>query len=520
MNFLIDPVISISSRERLSLSALLAALAQGKVTQFPALRPHQRAAWHMFLVQLAALALWTANQTDPPDDSETWAALLRGLTPDHPDDAPWRMPVEDRTKPAFLQPPAPDGLKWSSVATPDALDLLITARNHDLKQAVAREAEVEDWLFALVSLQTSEGFGGAGNYGIARMNGGSSSRPMLGLAPAQDKDYALDPSAWWKRDVQRLLGERQAGHELELGREGGPALLWCLDWPEGKQLDLRELDPWFIEICRRVRLVGTEKALSAVRATSKASRINAKAYRGNVGDPWAPVHIGDGKSLTLGGGDFGYKKMAELLFSGDWKVPALATLGPEEKKIAGNMLLVAEALSRGNGKTEGFKSRVIPVPDRAVRLFRSPTAADLSTTQVNEIRVFDEALRNAIALLAGRGDRDRVGKSRYALSRPARDRFDRTANTLFFPHLWERLAAAETSDGLEAADKAGYDFRQALFDAAKAELAAALPGIPCSAIHRPKAEARAWRAFHYRVGKLDPQFYRNVEAQEDVDART
>ena len=70
------------------------------------------------------------------------------------------------------------------VETPDALDLLITSRNHDLKQAVARRADPEEWIFALVSLQTGEGFGGAANYGIARMNGGSSSRAMMALAPA------------------------------------------------------------------------------------------------------------------------------------------------------------------------------------------------------------------------------------------------------------------------------------------------------------------------------------------------
>ena len=301
MNLLTEPIISVSHQKRLSLPELLAALAQGRVTQFPALRPHQRPAWHMFDVQLAVLALWTAKRTDLPEDPAVWATLLRGLTPDYPDDAPWCMVVENRAKPAFLQPPTPDNLKWSPVATPDAIDVPITARNHDLKQSVAREAEAEDWLFAFVSLQTSEGYGGAGNHGIARMNGGSSSRPMLGLAPAQGKDYTLNPSAWWRRDVRRLLAERQAGNGIEFGCEGGPALLWCLDWPEGEQLDLRELDPWFIEVCRRVRLVGTETRLSAVRAISKASRIDAKMYHGNVGDPWVPVHRQDGKSLTLGG---------------------------------------------------------------------------------------------------------------------------------------------------------------------------------------------------------------------------
>ena len=515
MNLLTEPVISVSSTERLSLPALLAAMARGKVTQFSALRPHQRPSWHMFLVQLATLALWAAQRADLPDKSIAWTQLLRALTPDHADDAPWRMVVENRAKPAFLQPPAPENLKWSPVATPDALDLLITARNHDIKQSVARDATIEDWLFALVSLQTSAGYDGKGNYGIARMNGGSSSRPMLGLAPAQDSNFPLNPSAWWARDVQRILERRQAGHGREFGCIGGSALLWCLDWPEGEQLDLRQIDPLFIEICRRVRLVGTEQAWSVLRATSVAARIDAKMYHGNVGDPWAPVHIGEGKSLTLGGGNFHYKRLCELMFSGDWQVPMLATRAPNEN--AGDTLLVAEALSRGNSKTEGFKSRVVPVPDGAVRLFQSRTAAKLSAEQMEEIKAFDEALRNALALLAARGDREGMGKTQYAFSRPSRSRFDRMADRLFFPHLWKRLAAENSGDP-EATDKASHNFRGVLFDAAKAELTAALPGIPCAAIQRPKAEARAWSAFHARVRKLDAQLYPSVRIQEDADA--
>ena len=109
---------------------------------------------------------------------------------------------------------------------------------------------------------------------------------------------------------------------------------------------------------------GQNKGLSAVRAVSKAARIDAKVYRGHVGDPWAPVHISDRKSLTLAaGGNFDYRRLADLLFGGEWKVPLLATLGASE--TAKGSVLVAEALSRGNSKTEGFKSRMVPVPDRA-----------------------------------------------------------------------------------------------------------------------------------------------------------
>ena len=514
MNLLTNPLISASTAQRLSLPGLLAAMACSEVTGFPALRPHQRPAWHMFLVQLAALALWTAKREDLPDDAGEWTDLLRALTPNHKDDCPWRMVVEDDAQPAFLQPPAPAGLKWSPVPTPDALDLLITARNHDIKQSVARHVQLEDWLFALVSLQTSAGYDGAGNYGIARMNGGSSSRPMMGLVPAHVENYRINSSKWWRRDVERLLHERRAGNGSEFGSEGGPALLWCPDWPEGSQLDLRTLDPWFIEVCRRVRFVRSEQGLSAVRAVSKAARIDAKVYRGHVGDPWAPVHISDRKSLTLAGGNFDYRRLADLLFGGEWKVPLLATLGAGE--AVKDSVLVAEALSRGNSKTEGFKSRMVPVPDRAVRLFRSDAAGKLSKFQLDEIKAFDEALRNALALLAGRGDWDNVRKGQYASSRSARERFDRAADRLFFPHLWRRLVA-ENSGDTDAQQSTGRAFRLALLDAANAELEASMSSIPCATIQRPRAEARARRAFRSRVWKLDSQLQQTGK-QEDIDA--
>ncbi len=489
-------------------------MARGEVAAFPALRPHQRPAWHMFLVQLAALALWNAGREALPSDADEWTNLLRALTPNHTDDGPWHLVVEDNAQPAFLQPPAPVGLKWSPVPTPDALDLLITARNHDLKQTVARDVEAEDWLFALVSLQTSAGYDGAGNYGIARMNGGSSSRPMMGLVPARGEDCRLNPSKWWCRDVQRLLHERREGKGSEFGTEGGPALLWCLDWLEGSQLDLRTLDPWFIEVARRVRLVQSERGLSAVRAVSKAARVDAKVYRGYVGDPWAPVHINEHKALTLGGGDFDYRKLADLLFGGEWQVPLLAQLGPNEDVT--DSVLVAEALARGNSKTEGFKSRVVPVPDRAVRLFRSAAAGKLSKLQLDEIKAFDEALRNAIALLSGRGDWDQVGKGQYASSRSARERFDRVADRLFFSHLWWRLVAEDSGD-TDAQETAGRGFRLALLDAAHAELETSMSSIPCPSIQRPRAETRARRAFRSRVWKLDPQLQQTGK-QEEIDA--
>ncbi len=464
------------------------------------MRPHQRPAWHMLLVQLGALAASKARHGQLPDDTEAWASALRGLTPDYPNDEPWRLVVEDRSKPAFLQPPDPGGpLKWSSVPTPDALDLLITSKNHDVKKAVARKATPEDWVFALASLQTCEGYGGAGNHGIARMNGGSSSRVMLGLSPTQERSLSVDPSAWWRRDTLQLISKRNLGENPPIGEIGGSALLWCLDWPEADQLDVQRLDPWFIEVCRRVRLIFSGDDISAERATSKAARIQAKAHKGNVGDPWAPVNIGEGKALTLStSGDFDYVRLCELLFSGDWKVPCLAGAVEDD---ADDMLLVAEALSRGNSKTEGFKSRVINVPGKVRSIISSDKASSLSKAQIEEINAFNLALRNALALVAAGGNRDNIDKKHYAHSKLPRRQFDRAADRIFFPHLWHRLSVtAQSPDG---EFKAKRSFLVKLRELAQSVLEAVLQGMPCTVIYRPRAEARARYAFMAELRRSD-----------------
>ena len=488
-----------------SLPGLLAAMARDEIRNFPALRPHQRPAWHMFLVQLGALAIWTDGREDLPETEIEWRALLLALTAC--DTGPWSLTGTDH-KPAFMQPPAPIGLNWKPVETPDALDLLITSRNHDLKQQIARVAAAEDWVFALVSLQTSEGYGGAGNNGIARMNGGSSSRAMLTLAPASHDRAVPDPSSWWRRDVLTLIALRRNGDEMAPGAPGGPALLWAMEWVEGHQLDLTRLDPWFIEVCRRVRLEQTHDGFVARRSTSSAARTDAKAFKGVLGDPWAPVSAEDPpKSLTLGEGDFTYRRLSDLMFSSDWHLPPLANL----RKDDGDCLLVAEALSRGNSKTDGFKSRIVPVPGAARRFFGPETTGTLAKAQIEEIKVFDEALRNALALVAARGVFEDMGKAQYARTTEARAQFDRAADRLFFPSLWDRLAESQTGS-----DAGYYRFIRNLHQAAQIELEVALPGIPCATLYRPRAEARAKRAYFARLRKAEFQFLFDAQTSPDL----
>lgn len=503
-NLLTEPLIE-TDQGMLTLPGLLAAMARGEVASFPALRPHQRPAWHMFLVQLATLALSDSGAVNLPEDEESWRAALRRLTADFSDDAPWHLVVEDRGKPAFLQPPDPGGLKWNKVplpeeckvTTPDALDMLITSRNHDLKREIAHEAAPQDWIFALVSLQTMEGYGGRDTHGIARMNGGSSSRVMIALAPATGGGPVIHPSAWWRRDLQHLLS----------GRDGlsGRALLWCRPWPEGQQLDLPGLDPLFVEVCRRVRLTEGDGGLHAERTTSKAARIAAKEAKGMTHDPWAPVHLGEAKTLTLGERDWTYGLLTELFYSGKWQMPPLAKESAQERESA--MVLVAEAFARGNSKTDGFKSRVIPVPKAVRKQMFGSEAIDLSEEQITTIKSIDTALRDSLRLLACDGDwekRKQKMKSNSARAgideklAPARAALHRVADALFFPTLWDKLAAGSTDGRHEVHMR----FLRQLAQAARDEFTRAAPGIPCARIMRPRAEVRGRAALNARLAGI------------------
>ncbi len=458
-----------------SLPGLFSAMTRGEVQGLPALRPHQRPAWHMFTVQLAVLALDAAGLRDLPEDEDTWREALLRLTPDA---EAWSL-VGNPVRPAFLQPADPGGLKWTDVTTPDALDMLITSRNHDIKREIAHNAAPQDWLFALVSLQTMEGFGGAGNYGIARMNGGSSSRVLLGLAPARPGSSDIDPSAWWRRDTLCLLA----------GRQGitGKSLIWMEPWPEGRSLNLDELDPLFIEICRRIRLVQRGGRLMAQRSTSKAARIAAKEAMGNTADPWAPIDIAIGKSLTLGDRDFDHDLLVRLLFAEkpEWKAPPLMARTPAE--AAAPMLIVAEAIARGNSKTDGFKSRVVPVPKAMVAqgLF-GERPVEVASDLMKDIAAINLALRNGLATVAAGGDREKLGKSHYSRAKPACDAFHRCADAWFFDALWT-MALGKRAEDLRAAR---LDFIERLVKCARAEFEAALSAIPCASLMRPKAEIR------------------------------
>ena len=491
----------------------LAALAGDAVVSFPALRPHQRQPWHAFLVQVAALALHRAGTSDMPETAEGWRDLLLALTPDWSGGEAWALVVDDWARPALLQPPvtkASDKADYKSEArTPDALDMLVTSKNHDLKSGRMAEARDDDWLFALVTLQTYEGFMGAGNFGVSRMNGGFGSRLAFGVRPSGR------PGAAWRRDVLGLLAARAGIVDAHPGlADDGLGLLWLAPWDGKASRSFAGLDPFYVEICRRVRLGGELGARRARLAGSKAARIESRERTGRTGDPWAPVLADGTKSVTPTAAGLGYRQMVRLLDPKTTVRPPLAALRPSDAEAG--LALVASAVVRGQGKTEGFHERRIPVSARARGLFNTlggaflDRAGGVARARADAAGAMGGCLRRGVfALLMGGADRMRLDDA--ATDRKAQGwmrLFDARVDAVFFDEAFWDAVAAPGGAQAEA-------WMVRLRTLARSVLDEAVEAAPRTQERRIKAEAQARDLFEAQAGK---QVRLAAEAGETVDA--
>ena len=382
--------------EAMSLPEVYAAMVAERVIGFPALRCHQRHAWHALLAQLGVIAMHRAGRAVVPGEADEWRALLRGLTPGG--DEPWCLVVSDVEKPAFLQCPAPEGLgayRGARQTTPDDLDLLVTSKNHEQKMSVAVRSAPDDWVFALASLQTMAG--SMGRYSpIARMNGGFGSRVCVGLAPADG-----GVGAHLVRDVRGMLDVRDELVESYGFEEDGLALLWTEPWDGESALGLRQLDPYFVEVCRRVRLLEGPVALLA---SSTCARIDAGGMQGDVGDYWTPVNVKKGNALTVSVEGFTYDRLLALFFGGTYRLPPSMYV---DAKASRWWRLVARGVAGGRGKTAGYHERDIVMGAETVGavLEGSAELRELADRQMEEIGEFRSALVFAVEVAGGRVER-------------------------------------------------------------------------------------------------------------------
>lgn len=463
-NLLLDDVFGIqrpsSERQRLPLPTLLESLGQGEVESFTGVQRHQADAFHMFLCYLAGAVLDQAGETNPIKDEAFWLEGLRHLT-GHDGDAAWTLFVEDPTRPAFMQPPVPDAGIFETykpkAETPDQLDVLQTAKNHDLKGSRLNEATVEAWALSLISMQTMSGFLGQGNYGISRMNGGFASRPCVACYTE------MQPAKRWQEDVVRLMSRLKA---LLLPpwpfRHDGHSLLWLTPWDGTEGLGLDKLHPFFIEVCRLARLVPKGESLIALGKPSRVARITvSKETAGNVGDAWIPLKRENQAALTASARGFHPELLRDLIIAHENYQPAAMQMPPAG---AGSAWFHASVLVRGQGTTDGYHEARVYIAPKAKKLLlqgggardRLGLLSDWALTRARDVR--SKALRPALFSLVEGGpeqwpDTTRREASRWVDSWLAR--YDQHWASGYFPWLWQTIdqndedARAQWLDGLK-----------------------------------------------------------------------
>lgn len=415
-DLLTTPVFAVDDHV-LTLPGVLARLSSVDDVAYRALQAHQHHVWHMFVVQIAVLALQKARADGPFTDEEDWRTALLAL-----DDDPsmWWLDQPDLSRPAFLQPPLPDGKDafTKSYDTPDALDVLATAKNHDLKSERIQNPTVEHWVHALLGLQTMGNFGGKTNYGIARMNSGYGSRPCISFVAD------LGWGSRFREDVSKI----QRGWEAFLTNRAadGPALLWREPFAlDNRQLEPTTLNPLFIEVCRRVRFYdGQWRA-----GVSKNERLSGKALNGNVGDPWMPLKP-NGDGLTI-------RHLSHTLLLSLLNETRLPNPMQEDRFTR---WLVCDVLASDKTETAGFHHRALALPPSIVGRMRNPDQrAQLAALGQQRLEIAG-TVRKRCVLPALLKIYDEDIKSGKAFKAHLAD-FNQMVDDVFFERLWEALEA-------------------------------------------------------------------------------
>lgn len=459
MNLLTDPLFRVrlaDTKQGVSLPELLSLLGEDRVESLPSLQRHQEDAFHIFLCYLAGAVLDRQGRVEPRQSAGFWREGIRALTATegcNNDDA-WTLVVDDTTRPAFLQPPAPSRAVFEQdykpkAATPDALDVLQTAKNHDIKASRGSPDEQEAWCYALLTLQSQIGFLGAGNQGIARMNGGFGSRPCVGFIPRHRF------GARFLHDLPVLLHQRSTllDEPYPYGSQG-MVLLWLPPWDGETALPLTALDPFFLEIARRIRLLSDTNGYQAMSATASSTRIAAREQKGNLGDPWIPINSKTGGALTVPASGLTPELLRNLLFSDAGFQAAAMQEAPVGR---GSGWFSAAVLVRGQGTTDGFHEAAVRIPERArsVLFGKTPLRDRLATLSKNGLDMASaiqyRALQPALFALMEGGPKD-INLEKREIGEWAKNAaapFVQAWHPLYFDWLWSTLDQSDDSTAIK-----------------------------------------------------------------------
>ena len=173
-----------------------------------------------------------------------------------------------------------------------------------------------------------------------------------------------------------------------------------------------------------------------------------------------------------------------------------------EQRSDETMRLVARAMVRGQGKTEGYYERVIPIRKKLrtamLRRNASPEPGEIAQSRIQNVSIVQRILSHAIQVFAARGDHERVSPEHRNKARVWLNRLDEIVDARFFEDLQHELEAGPgqrrgiRNNWLMNGSDGVIDHARVLLDDAESTL-------PCPSIHRYKARVAAEGLFEGRI---------------------
>jgi CRISPR system Cascade subunit CasA len=246
-------------------------------------------------------------------------------------------------------------------------------------------------------------------------------------------------------------------------------------------------------------------------------------FKGSVGDPWIPINSETGVALNVGATGFTYDRTRQLLLEDGFEGSPCQQIQPEDAK-AEQLWLCCAALARGQGGTEGFHERWVPIQGKARSFLLNPdkkrTLGELSRERVTRAgNVWDKALFPALqALLSGGGKAgvDEKKKKSKPHKMPERWKwtYEQGINQCYFQQLWEDLESEVPEQQRRWAE--------VLRDLARTILHQAEREAPVPDARRERASAAAWGLLEAGMRKQIPEAFADHtptrDVEEDLDA--
>ena len=232
------------------------------------------------------------------------------------------------------------------------------------------------------------------------------------------------------------------------------------------------------------------------------ARIAAKDSNGVTGDAWTPIETAKGKALTVSRNGFDYKLMSELIAGDGYTLGAAWRLDGWPQDAA--LQAIAQATVRGQGKTEGYHERRIPLSPKLRRLLaggQRQRVAALAQKRIQAIADMRKLLWNSLALLFANGENssgnDAISNRASRFAQP----FEQQEDSRFFDDLAHHVEAEGDQQ-----DAVYLHWLLGLAQRAEAVLLQAFDAGPRSGLQRYKARSAALSRFHggLRGGKKPP----------------